>query len=78
MKIQYIEENKALKFQVDDLTETITLSIFAEKESDNFNLEINGEKEKETEAVIYGKVLQLSYTLTQVFFYFNLNNKTNN
>lgn len=77
MKIQSIEANKALDFQVDNLTETITLSIFTDKESDNFNLELNGQKEEEREEVIYGNVLQLSYTLTQVFF-LNLSNKTNN
>lgn len=68
MKVQTIDENEALDFEVDDLTETITLSIFAVKESDNFNLELNGQKIGESKEVLYGNVLQLSYTLTEVFF----------
>lgn len=77
MKIQSIEENKALDFQVDDLIETITFSIFADKESENFDLELNTEKKEERKEVIYGNVLQLTYNLTQVFFFY-LNDKLTN
>lgn len=69
MKVQSIEANKALDFEVDNLTETITLSIFTDRESDNFNLELNGQKIEERKEVIYGNVLQLSYNLIQVHIF---------